>query len=272
MRLWESSKGLVIGTVVAVVVWLIVRSWVIGPVVAEAEGLRSDAESNLDELATMAPSGGTPIADAMKGLDSEKKALDRVREELKEIEFELDAPYQDVERAQPRLYFEQELARVRQKLGDGTVAYGSANQPLGFKGDVLKEKVPDLLRRLALADHASWCAEMAGVQKVISVGHGEARAYGEGLPVYLSEYPLTITIEAHERALISMLHRLQRRGKCAPVQALSIKVTDAESGSFQATLQLGSVFVVKKPRPKAAGGGDDDDPYKLPKGHRPGGY
>ena len=263
MRLWEKNKGLLVGVAVAAVFWLGFRHFGTGRVIAQTEELRSQIDAGLEQIAKHTRPKATPIADAEAGVAAEAKALGAVRGELDGLEFKLEGRFMPAERAQPRLYFEQELDSVREHAREGTVTYKDSTAPFGFKGKfVVKEEIDDLLKRLALADHFRRSAEKAGIEEVVAVVHRDIEALGgEGIPVYVQEYPVAVTVLAHERSLISLLYHLQSSGHCSPVMKLSVVVTKPGSGSFRADLELSALFVVRKKKPKDETP-DDADPYK----------
>jgi hypothetical protein len=270
VRFLEENRGLVIGVVAALIAWACIRHFVTGRLEAEAAAVRSEVELRTRELAKMAPSAGLSVEQAQADAEKESARLARARAELKVLEFELEPAFQPADVAQPKLYFEEQLARVREEARASSVSYKNQVTPLGFTAELIsKEKVPDLLRRLALASHFKRCAAEAGIDSVLAASHGEVVYHStEGSPVVLSEYPMTVTVLANERSLMWLLHNLQKRKRCAPVQKLAISVTKAASGTFEATVVFAAEFMAEKastePKPK-------DGPYpKL--GADPGNY
>jgi len=270
VRFLEENKGLVIGAVAALILWAGVGHFVTGRVEAEASAIRSEVELRTRELAKLSPSSGVPLEKAQADLEKENARLELARAELKVIEFELEAEFKPADVAQPKLYFEEQLARVREEARASSVSYRNQVTPLGFTAELIsKEKVPDLLRRLALANHFKRCAAEAGIDSVLAASHGEV-AYRsmEGSPVVLSEYPMTVSVLANERSLMWLLHNLQKRKRCAPVQKLTISVTKAASGTFEATVVFAAEFMAEKASTESK---PKDDPYRK-SGADPGNY
>lgn len=264
MRLWESNKGLIIAVGVVLVIWWGVRSFAIGSVKAATADHRANAAAGLSNLRKYTKAGGTPVGDAMAGLGKEAGALKAVHAGLDAAEFVLEARFEDTDRPQARLYFEQELDAVREHAREAMVAYKDAAAPLGFKGKfVTKDKVSDLLKRLALADHLRRSLEKAGVESVTGVTHLDIETHGgDDMPVYVEEYPISVSVLAHERSLISLLHHLQHPSRCAPVRKLSIVVADPKSGSFTADIEVSALFVERKKKVERETK-VEDDPYKI---------
>lgn len=259
----QSSKRFWIATALGAIALAVLWLAALGPAwdLARSERQRSEEVARAIERHFLPK--GEPLEFVEKALAGEKEALVELRTDLAGVGLEIPPPYRPGPDRDP-LYFQKQLSEFRQwvrETGAGTGSPFPHDRPLGFREGVSKDLVPDNLARLAVARRFVEVVARSGVGKVLRARQLSTPSFRSTGAAEIEELAFKATVAADEESLTRLVQEMSRPGSFLSIKGIVIDVRRPTSGTFEATLDVAGVRLLKPAPPGGEpGGGEEGEP------------
>lgn len=247
-RFWVATA---VGAVALVILWWAAVSPARGVArVAreESRGLRARIDRHF------APKG-EPLDIVEKALAGEKESLVALRNELGGVGLEVPPEYVPGADRDP-LYFQKQLSEfrgwVRASARTRGVPFANASAPLGFREGISEDVVAENLARLAVGRRFVEVAGKSGVRSVLRAQQITVPSFhvADAAAAGVQELPFKVTVAADEESLVRLVQEMSRPGQFLSIRGLIVEVRRPTSGTFEATLDLAGVRVLRPVEPE----------------------
>ncbi len=250
-RFWGATA---VGAVAFAILW-----WAaVSPAREDARAAREESRMLAARIERHFAPKGEPLDVVEKALAGERESLVALGNELGGVALEIPPEYEPGPDRDP-LYFQKQLSEfrgwVRASAQTRGVPFANTSAPLGFREGISEDVVAENLARLAVGRRFIEVAGKSGVRSVLRAQQITVPSFrvADVAAAGIQELPFKVTVAADEESLVRLVQEMSRPGQFLSVRGLIVEVRRPASGTFEATLELAGVRVLRPVKPEGEG-------------------